>query len=283
MKKVRHSKIKNTGILYELLVRQISTDVIAGNDSQALHIVKEYFGKGSEIFKELELYQTLVNVKFNSPNKANALVEAVTATRTKLNNKQIRSQKYRIIKAIQESYNVNDFFSSEIPNYKVFASVYKLFENAISADIFDPTDLAKSKVTLAEHISSTGKTKIPQKSSVIAEYEKQPEDVRLITTKLLVDNFNEKYRDFSPKQKSLLREYINNVAHSLRRYVNAEIPGIKTELTALSKKVDDRVVTIKLHEVIKQLDKLTKGRDVKDEQVSAILSYYQLIDELKRV
>lgn len=282
MKAAKHAKIKNTGILYELLTRQISTDVINGNlDSKALKIVKDNFTNGTEIQKELELYQLLLNHKFNTESKASTLVETVISARKKLNNTAIRRTKYNIIKEIKESYPVAEFFSSVIPNYTQYASVYKLFEDATSKEPFDPVDIGKSRHTLIEHICNKNQRKMQDKTKILSEFEKQPEDVRLLTTKILIDKFNTKYSVLSLKQKTLLREFINNTQNSLKKYMEGELQYIKKELVTLSPVVTDKVVQIKLHEVINQLDKLVKGRDIKDESVSALLGYYSLIDELR--
>jgi hypothetical protein len=285
MKRIKHSKIKNTGILYELLMRQVSADVVSGNmDSKALSIVKEHFVRGTEIQKELELYQLLVNHKFNSESKANSLIEAVLSARVRLNSAKLRKSKYAIIKEINQSYNTDAFFGSNVPNYVHYASIYKLFEDKISGEPSDPLDLSKCKHTLVEHICGKSVARVDSKSKVLVEFERQPEDVRLLTTRLLVDGFNKKYSNLSTRQKSLLREFINDTQGSLKRHIEKEIPAIRKELTDLSTTVTDKVVKIKLTEVIKQLDRIvTKGRDVKDENVAALLGYYTLIDELRRL
>ncbi len=284
MKRIKHSKIKNTGILYELLMRQVSADVVSGNmDSKALAIVKEHFVSGTEIQKELELYQLLVSHKFNSESKANTLIEAVLTARTRLNSAKLRKSKYTIIKEISQSYTVDGFFSSNIPNYVQYASVYKLFEDKMSGEPSDPVDISKCRHTLVEHICGKSTARLESRPKILVEFEKQPEDIRLLTTRLLVDRFNQKYNDLTQKQKALLREFINNTQNSLKRYIESEIPSVRKELSELAPTVTDKVVKIKLTEVIKQLEHLTKGRDVKDENVAALLGYYSLIDELRRL
>jgi len=284
MRKIKHNKIKNTGLLFELLLRQVSSDVMSGTtDSRALSIIREWFGKGSEIYKELELYNAILKNKFNTRRKADVLIETVLQVRKRLDNAKIRKAKYSIIKEIMKSYGVNDFFSGQVANYPEYASIYKLFESAISIDPFEPADITKAKNTLAEHISGKKKPYMEKKSELLEEYEKQPEDIRLLTTKILIDKFNQKYSSLSIPQKSLLREYINNVSNSLRKYIDVQIPIIKKELAELALKVDDKVTKIKLVEVVKQIDSLSHGKIVRDEQVNMLLKYYSLIAELRRI
>lgn len=284
MKRIKHQKIKNTGILFELLLRQVSTDVISGNDnSKALGIIREHFAKGCEIQKELELYQLLIQHKFSSPSKANTLIEAVLQARARLDNRKIRKQKYNIIKEIGQTFPVDKFFGSTVPHYTQYASVYKLFENAVSKEPTDPTDVTKSRHTLVEHICGKNKKVVELKSKILQEFEKQPEDVRLMTTQILVNEFNEKYADLSDKQKALLREYIHDTAGSLKKYIELEIPSIKKELEGLATRVADKVTKIKLTEVVKQLPSIIKGREVTDENLAAFMGYYSLIAELKGI
>jgi hypothetical protein len=264
-------------------MRQVSTDVVSGNmKSKALDIIKEHFVHNTEIQRELELYQLLLTHKFNSESKASTLVEATVTARVRLDSKKLRHAKYKIIKEIRDAYTINEFFSGNVPNYIQYASVYKLFENGVSNEVTDPVDISKCKHALLEHICGKTIDDIASKSTVLLEFEKQPEDIRLLTTKILVDRFNEKYEQLSSKQKSLLREYINNSRGSLKKFVESELPKIKKELTELSPIVTDVVVKIKLNEVIKQLECVTKGRDIKDSHVQALLGYYTLLDELRR-
>ena len=66
-RKVKHSKIKNTGIIFECLMRQVTADVISGQKkSYALDILKKNFNEHTELGKEIILYTTLLNEKFDT-------------------------------------------------------------------------------------------------------------------------------------------------------------------------------------------------------------------------
>ena len=94
MKNLKHSKFKNTGVLFELLVRQVASDTLNNVDSNALPLIKKYFAKSTELAKELNLYQTLVKEQFSKEEKASALIEAVVSARKALNNSVLNRQKY---------------------------------------------------------------------------------------------------------------------------------------------------------------------------------------------
>jgi len=285
-KRVKHSKIKNTGILFELLSRQITQDIISDDKkSKSIDLLKKFFNENTEIGRENQLYQVLVKTNYNSTAKAQRLIEAVLKSRSKINNKKLKSEKYNLIKSISENYKTEDFFRSRIPNYKVYASVYKLFLSE-SIESLNPLDEVDSNFTIIEHI--TGK-KIPSSAKsdteVIKEFKGQDKDLRLLSYQLMVDNFNKKYKTLNTPQKNLLKEYINNISNtnSLREFVNDEVQNIKTTLESHVPNISDDITRIKLQEAVNQIENLTKGRIVKDKQVISLMRYYELIKELDNV
>ncbi len=285
-KRVKHSKIKNTGILFELLSRQITQDIISDDKkSKSIDLLKKYFNENTEIGRENQLYQVLVKTNYNSTAKAQRLIEAVLKSRSKINNKKLKNEKYNLIKSISENYKTEDFFRSRIPNYKVYASVYKLFLSE-SIESLNPLDEVDSNFTIIEHI--TGK-KIPSSvkddTEVIKEFKGQDKDLRLLSYQLMVDNFNKKYKTLNTPQKNLLKEYINNISNtnSLREFVNDEVQKIKTTLESHVPNISDDITRIKLQEAVNQIENLTKGRIVKDKQVISLMRYYELIKELDNV
>ncbi len=277
MKRIKHAKVKNTGIVFELLVRQVASDTMNNKNSQALHILKKHFKANSEIAKELKLYRSLSTEKFLSESKAMKFLEAVIRTRKQLNESQLRRDKYNLIKDLKTSYNLEDFFKSRITNYKTHASTYKLFEYA-EAD--DPAQYTTNKFSLVEHIQTSS---VIKKDSTMLNT--QHKDVRILASKLVVDKFNEKYSKLNESQKHMLREYINNVTNSvkLRKYVLSEILNLKSTIGNLKTSIPNKVIRIKLTEVSNLLTKLGKRHSLKDKDVLTMLRYYELVNELKNV
>ena len=284
-RKLKHSKIKNTGILFELLTRQITADVLAGKSTKSVSIVKKYFNENTELGKELELYRILSEKSYKSENKANHLFDAVIKSRQKLNNSVLRREKYNLIKEIKENYNVNDFFSGRISNYRVLASIYNVFQSETSQEEFKPDHIVSSKFTVLEHITSKKVSEEEVKEKVLKEYSKKDKDLRLLAYEILVDKFNKKYKKLDESQKDLLKHYINNISNtnSLRDNVNSEVLKIKKELETHLPRVDDKITKIKLSEAINQIGNLTKGKVVNEKQVLTLMRYYELIKEIKNV
>ena len=284
MKKLKHSKFKNTGILFELLVRQITADILDNNESPANELIRKYFAEDTALGKEQRLYQLLLEETTQSEKNANRLLDAIVTEHKKLNRKTLSKLRYELVKEMKNVYPIDDFFRSKIRNYKTYASIYKLFESTQNEVFCDPREMVESKNTIILGLCNNNKTPSSNSVDEVNNYAKHNEDLRLIGYKLLVDRFNEKYSELNEDQRMLLKNYINNISNtnSLREYINKQLPIIKSKIDKLSSKIDDDVVKIKLNEVITQLNKVKEGRVVKDSQVSAVLMSYELIKELEK-
>ena len=283
--RVKHSKIKNTGILFELISRQITVDVMNGDDkSKSVEMLKKFFNESTELGKENQLYQVLLKENYNSSRKAEKLVDAVIKAREKLQNKKLRTEKYNLIKEIKRNYVVEDFFRARIPNYKVYASIYKTFL-AETTPVFDPVDEVDSNFSIIEHITRNKVKPRNTDSQIISEFKEEDKDLRLLSYQLMVDNFNGKYKSLNSMQRNLLKEYVNNISNtnSLREFINSEVKKVKQILNKILPRVTDDITKIKLTEAIKQAGNLQKGKIVKDKQVVSLMRYYELIKELHNV
>jgi len=277
--KVKHSKYKNTGILFELLTRQLTSDTITGNQSKSLSFLKKHFNSKTELLKEYKIYHTLATQKYNKDSQATMLIETLLEAHRKLNKSQLRREKYNLIKEIKRTYNVNNFFKAKITDYKIMASIFNLIENKEAT----PLSIVNSKVTLLEHI--TEKNTPIKKDVVLENFNKQDKDTRLLTYKVLLEKFNNKYSNLQENQKTLLKEYVNSVTNSpaLKSYINQEIKEVKKDLTKYTKKVKDKAIAIKLNETKEMIKPLCKKSSIHDDNVTNLLNYYELVNELKTI
>jgi hypothetical protein len=281
--KIKHNKIKNTGLLFESLARQLAADALDDKKSSvASNIIKEFFNKKTELRKELDLYHGLLKNKFSGEIKAASYVDAIMESRKRLNNKQLRREKYNIIKQIKENFSIENLFSSRIDNYPIYASIYKLFEYNIGVDINNPEDLVKSKFRIVEHIIND-KKKVVIKNEISETLSKEPLSVRLLTQQIIVDDFNKKYSSkLSESQKDLLREFINTAANpsTLSNAVHTKIDSMIKKLTVLMSKIPDDAIKIKVGEVKENISNLKKVKIIKDNHILALLRTYTLINEI---
>ena len=278
--KPKHSKYKNTGILFELLTRQITSETISNTPPKAVGILRKFFGKNTALLKEYQIYHALLNKKFNKEASANVLIETLTGAHSKLNKSVLRRERYNLVKEIKDTYNIEDFFKAKIPNYKIYASVYNLLENKGA----NPMSIVNSKVIILEHIIEQNLPNKPKKDMVMEEYEKFDKETRALTYKMLMEKFNEKYSGLADNQKRLLEAYVYNISNSpkLKAFINEEITAVKAEIEVLSKNTD-QVTQIKLNEVKNLIKPLCKKSSVHDDNVINLMNYYELVNELKSI
>ena len=276
--KPKHSKYKNTGILFELLTRQITSETISNVTPRAVGILKKFFGNNSTLLKEYQIYHALLNKKFEKEANAAVLLETLINAHSKLNKSALRRERYNLVREIKDTYNIEDFFKAKISNYKVYASVYNLLEHQTA----NPLHIVDSKVIILEHITCKGLPKKPKKDMVMEEYEKFDKETRALTYKMLMEKFNEKYSGLNNNQRILLKEYVYNISNSpkLKHFINEEIIKVKSEIKKLSKSTD-KVTQIKLNEITGLIKPLCKKSSVHDDNVINLLNYYELVNELK--
>ena len=151
MHKVKHNKIRNTGLLFEFLLRQITLDVLNKDNGKAVNIVKRRFNENTELGKELALYNILISKKFKDDKKADYFINEVINSRKTLSNSVLKRERYNLIKEIQSTYNLQKFMSSKVGNYKTYASIYKLFEYSN----LSPDEKTESFFNLVEHVTTS--------------------------------------------------------------------------------------------------------------------------------
>jgi hypothetical protein len=284
MSKIKHSKFRNTGILFELLVRQIASDTLSNKDSAAVNLVKKYFNK-TELTKEYKIYQTLINSKLLSEAKAETFINTALDASLRLNKTILRKEKYNLIKEIKENYDLEEFFKAKINHYTQYAALFNLIESHSSTEFIDPKLIIDNKITLLEHITRKEVNKEDVKDRVIEEYIKLDKGSRILAYRMLLEKFNTKYAELNDKQKNVLKEYINNVTNTvkLREFVNNNFNVIVSELKSIIPTIEDKTTQIKLTEITNFLQPLDKNQNVKDENIISLLQFYQLLNELKTI
>ena len=283
MKKISHSKYRNTGLIFELLVHQISIDTLKNQDSPALDIMKKYFIK-TDLGKEYKIYESLIKSSNISEGKANIMIDTLMEASKNINKKSLKSLKYNLIKEINENYNINDFFNIKITSYKELAAIYNLLEIYNSAEQYDPNQIISHKNTLLEHLVNSK----PINNSVdvlINEFKSYDKDLRILTYKSLLEKFNSKYDSLSSSQKQILKEFINSSDSNtqLRDFYNEKITQLKESLIKLNKNIPDKSIQIKIDETLKYINILPKNVKILDEHLIDLLQYNELVEELSYV
>ncbi len=279
--KIKHSKFKNTGILFELLVRQITADTLKGGDSPAIDILKEYFVK-TELGREYKLYESILKSNTLNEGRANLLISTILENSKKYNRSFLRKQKYNLINEIKKHYNLESFFGSKIKNYKEIASIYTLIESYNYKEVTNLDQINNNKVTLLEFLTKS-EVATKEKDNVIKEYSEYDKDLRTLTYRILLEKFNDKYDGLSIEQKEILKEFIYSVdsTPSLREFYNGKVKILKETLNEMSLNIKDKATEIKITEVSKLITELSKTDKIDNDNLVDLLQYYELVKEIK--
>ena len=278
---IKHNKLRNTGLLFELLVRTITADALSNKNSPAVDILKKHFVK-SELGKEYKLYETVFKNTSISEAKAESILNTVLNASRNLNKETLKREKYNLIKEIKQNYNLDEFFKAKISNYKAHAALYILMETFENKEA-DLNQVVANKLTLLEHLSVVPNN--TPKEEILEEFKGYDKELRILTYKILLDKFNKKYDNLSENQKLILKEYINSVDNvvKLREFYNETAKNLKKEVAILNRKTSDPIIKIKLNEVVNLLKPVSKTNNVKNDDVVNLLQYCELINELKSI
>ena len=280
--KIKHSKYKNTGLIFELLVKQIAADTLSRQDSPAVKIMKKFYTGKTSLVREFKLYEYILKNRGVSQSKGETIVSTIIEISSKLDRDAVKKQKYELIAEIKNSYDLDEFFSMKVRDYKALAALYCLME-AQNADLADPQTLVDNKMTVLEHLTESKQNEEDVKDAIVEEYAKYDKDLRMLTYKILLEKFNGAYDNFLPEQKAILREFIqaSDSQVKLRTLINEELEKISLAVEKMKTKVKDEIARIKLEEVTKTIKPLNKQARVNDSHIVNLLQYYELVNELK--
>ena len=278
---IKHSKYKNTGILFELLVRQITTDTLEGKNSPAKDLLQKYFVK-SELGREYKLYESLLKRTSLTESKASITISTLLESSKSLNRGAIKRQKYNLINEIKKNYNLTHFFNHKLPSYKPFAAFYTLLE-LDNSSFPNPNQQIQNKITILEHLTVAPIKESKVRDEVMEEINRSDKDTKLLTYKILMEKFNGKYNDLADKQKSILKEYINSIdnAPRLKEFYTDTVQEIIEDLKTLNKKTRNKSTKIKITEIVSLIKVPAKNSKLKDKDLVDLLQYCDLVNELE--
>lgn len=288
--KFKHSKKRNTGLLFELLAQQMTNDIMSGdsfnenNESPAAVLLQKYFVK-TQLGKELKLYKKLMESNTITESKANILLDTVLKHSTHLSRKQLRQIKYNLCNEIQTHYDEKEFYSKPVGTYKRLASIYKLFEYYNTNNDVDTDDVINNKVTILEYLTKEEVKQSEVESKVLQEFKTSDPEIRSLAYQISIDKFNNKYDGYGVNQKSFLNEFIksDNSVVSLRNLHNKHASIIRESILSHIKVVDSDVTKIYLEEVVKYISDIDKTKKPEDKNFVDILEYYNLVNRLDMV
>lgn len=283
--KVKHSKFRNTGLLYEFLINQIASDTISGIQSPAIKILRKYFKNSTNLAKEYKLYEYIIKNKNNDVSKAERIISTVLEISSKLNREKLKKEKYQIVSEIKENYNLNKFFSKNISEYTTYAGIYCLLEASNSETLTDPAVLIENKTTVLNYLVKQSNNSTTESDKLINEFRKYDKDLKEMVYKVFINKFNKKYGSLTLEQKNVLKEFIktSNNTTSFKKFLNENLNKIKRELEYLLPKIKDGILEIKIKEVINNIEIKNKPKPINEDDITLVMKYFELIKELKQL
>jgi hypothetical protein len=282
--RIKHSKYKNTGLIFELLVKQIAADTLSSKESPAVKIMRKFYTGNTSLVKEFKLYDYILKNKGVGAKKAETILGTITEIAKKIDATTLKKQKYELIKELKNHYDLEEFFSIKVEAYKPLAALYCLLEAQNTPNETDPSVFVDNKTTILEHLTQAKQTD-QDKDTMMEEYSKYDKDLRLLTYKILLEKFNSQYGDLLPEQKNILKEVIVSVNSStrLRNIYNEEVVKLQESINTYKKNVTDEIVKIKLEEVSKAITPIKNTQKVDDNHLVSLMQYYELVNELKNL
>ena len=285
MVKIKHSKLKNTGLIYQVLVRNISIDILQNKDnSPAINILKNNFKYGTQLNQQYLLYNILLTNKVKNMQQAQLLLNEVLQLHNRLDKKKLLQQKYNVVQQIKQYYILQNLFLTRILEYKILASIYKVFQSRLVIQSYDPVDIINSKQIVLQYLTNTLQVK-QQNNQIIQNFIRQDRDTQILAYKLLIERFNNKYKNsLNQDQKLLLNKYMHSFSNVgiLKQYLQINIPIVINTIQQINKNITDNVVKIKIDQVLHQLNTITQSKIIKDNHIIALLKTFSLIQQLKK-
>lgn len=283
--KIKHSKFKNIGLIYELLVKQITSDLMDRKDSPAVNILRKYYtNSNSPIVQEYGLYKVIAEGVDLTTMKANNLINAVLQAAKTINVRKLSELRYQMVSEIKEHYDVDKFFSVPVKDYKTLAALYCLLETERSEEFVDPKSIVYNKMTLLEHMIRRLQPQDQVVDNILEEYSNYDKDLRLLVFKVLLEKYNEKYGKLLGEQKAVLKKFMSiGSEKELQEYVNEEFSKLLSEIQQCQDKVPAGIEKIKLKEAMKMIQPVPATEKVGDDHIIRVLQFYDLLYELKKI
>lgn len=275
-KKFKHKKLKNTGLLYELLIRQMTSDVLQGKKPVSFNIIKKYFKDNSPLTEELKLYNTLINAKEKDSTFALSIVDTVIKSKNKLNLESLKKHKYNLIKEILDNFDKDLFLKTQIDNYKLYASIFNILEYK---DSENPNLFLRNKLYIANHIKADRSEQQQEKSELM---EGVDPELKSLAFKLLTEKFNNKFSTLNTNQKNILRHFIFNSVDSqdTKKFIAEQVDFLDNKLDVNIKKTSNEVLKIKLKEIKTLLPQIKNSPFITESHYLSLIRYNELIKEL---
>jgi hypothetical protein len=276
-----HNKRRNSGLLYEFLVRTISSALVEGDkkkSSSALKILKKYYKPGTELYREFRLINALVRTTVSSESVASNILNEARSASKEYSSSLLDKEKSHLIKSINYTFNNPDFYNQFVNEYKAYATAQTLInEWRMSPEERNISETAHFEDQMIRWLLSE---KTQPQDSVLSE-DSSGSSKMLVS--VMTKKLNEKYSVIlTENQKDLIRAYALSKTQEKPIYLRNKLHEIKTKLISDSEKYSqnlDSYTSSKINEV-KEIVRSEKLDEINDDTVTRFMLYTKLLSEI---
>lgn len=272
--KFKHNKKRNTAFLFEALIKEMAKSVVSDDterQNKIARIIKRHFQKRGILYKDLQTYKTLVNLKEAEETFARRIVSEVRRDRDRIDNSRLFAEQSKLIKKINVELG-KSVYNNFVPNYKTMATIGQLFSDNISAN---------EKVLLEDRvIEEMTRAEIKTEQEIM-------EHIDSLTYKTFADKFNKEYQGkLHEEQRNVVTKYIYSVSDnglSLKSYLNEEISRLKDKISSsldMQEFEDDDNMLESAKKVLTYLESLKEVK-LDEDVVKKIMQIQGLIREIE--
>jgi|TARA_B100000035_G_scaffold74356_1_gene61679 hypothetical protein len=275
---MKHNKKRNVGIIYELLLKNITSNLLEGNKKEAkitTKIIEKHFRKGTELYKEFRLFNALSKSHVSNTHVVASILNEAKAASRNLNEKKLEKEKSNLLKDINYKINDKDFYYNNIPDYRDLGLVQLTLNEWRKKD----RDIKK----LVDLETRLGELLLKEKSSKIDSQITMEHSDRLVL-KLMTEKFNKEYgQQLSNDQKTIIEHYIFNQKNprQLVEFFKNKKNQTLTALEEFEDRTDNKHLLSKLDNVKNKIISLNEN-NVNDENIVKFLTLTKLISEIKK-
>ena len=278
----RHNKKRNTGLVYEFLVRRMASTMVDRDPEgylQAVGIIKKYFSEGQPLAREKEIFDVVSTSRGLAEQAARRVLDQLQNHIMQLDAKKIEIKKSNLIKDVHYTFG-QDFFSvHRIPEYRLLASIQMLVERYRQRGVNLTEDV--QRIQLEEALIKFMTTPADDKDAG-----QTGQRVDGLVASLAMKKFEERYSGvLSESQKKTIRRFMNYSMTGNKEQFSREMEEERQSLLQKIKESrglkcfsDDVVMAQRLDEAS---DTLMKLDDLSSEDsVQELLLYHKLASEI---
>jgi len=278
--KFKHNKKRNVGILYELLVRNMTRSLMTEDLKKVNELkilIERHFKKNTELYKEYKIFSALsIDLNENkNKNIAKSLIKESKRLSLDINTRKLEKEKSSLIKSINYTFG-KKFYFEHIPNYVNLATI----QIALNEWKKKSYDIQKTVLLEEKIVNNLMNTKENNYEDLKSDIDKSKSDQ--IVMNIMTKKINEKYKNMSESQKNLIKSYAFYYENDHKKLQNhlSEQKALSIQLLEKFKKENhNEFLKNKVNQVLKNINVINENK-IDDSTIIKFLTISQLITEL---